>query len=125
MGVVEITSSYHGTDLSITSWIIWLGVDIAKCKAAAPAIGPFGLWGAIAILATLAAEAIFFASRRPPQWFRSGWAISIALKWKSDSNSSRPINLSPVAKGQQIASLIWSNVELSPGCIGSSIKIGL
>src|SRR5690606_28089838 len=40
---VLTTSSYQGTAPDISSWITKFGVETSKCRAAAPAIGPFGL----------------------------------------------------------------------------------
>ena len=40
------TSSYQGTAPDISSWMTTFGVDMPKCRAATPAIGPSGLCGA-------------------------------------------------------------------------------
>ena len=93
------TSKYQGTAPTISSWIMWLGVETAKWSAATPAMGPSGLWGATPTPKVSAWAAIFLASSSPPQWQMSGWITATARAESRSANSLRSTRRSPVASG--------------------------
>ena len=97
------TSKYQGTAPTISSWITWLGVEIAKWSAATPAMGPSGLCGATPTETASAMAAIFLASSSPPQWQMSGWMMPTARAASRSWNSSRSTRRSPVASGTPAA----------------------